>query len=92
MAGLEFPSKDPDEVLDYQIDWAAKLAQAESISTSTFTVDGGVTVQSSSNTTTTTTVWLSAGNEGAVANILNRITTSGGRTMDQTVALPIRSK
>jgi hypothetical protein len=92
MSGLQFPEKDPNEVLDYQVDWTAKLSQGETISTSQFIVDGGVTVQSSSNTSSTTTVWLTGGTEGATANILNRITTSGGRTMDETVLLPIRSK
>jgi hypothetical protein len=92
MTLLQFPAKDSDEVLDYQIDWAANLAAGETISTSTFTVDNGLTIQSQSNTTTVTTVWLAAGTEGLTAKILNRVTTSGGRTMDQTVTLPIRKK
>lgn len=86
-----FPEKDPNEVLDYTINWVNRLG-TDTISTSVFTVDSNLTVGSTSNTSTTTTVWLSGGTEGATGNILNRVTTTNGRTMDETVLLPIRSK
>lgn len=89
---LTWPSKDPNEVLDYQIDWTARLASGETISTSTFTVASGTVVKdSSSYLAGVATVWLSGGADGEVCTILNRITTSAGRTYDQSVKLRIRS-
>ncbi len=87
-----FPEKDPNEVLDYLIDWSAKLSQGETLTASTVTVGGGLVLDSSSFSTTATTLWLSGGTEGVTADILNRVTTNLGRTMDVTAILPIRTK
>jgi hypothetical protein len=86
-----WPFKDPNEVLDYELDWSIRL-EADTITTSTWTVPAGITMNSSSHTTTVSVIWLSGGVEGASYEILNRIVTAGGRTMDQTVKLKIRSK
>lgn len=88
---LTWPFKDPDEVLDYSIDWSGRLG-ADTISTSTWTVPDGITKDSDDKSTTTTTLWLSGGTEGETYSFLNRIVTAGGRTMDQTVKLKIKSK
>ena len=88
---LAFPNKDPNEVLDYQIDWTLRLA-GDTISTSTWTVPAGITKDSDSNTTTAATVWLSGGTLGETYELLNRIVTAGARTMDQTVKIKIKSK
>ena len=88
---LKWPDKDPDEILDYQIDWTDRLA-GDTIASSTWVVPDGLTEASSSNTTATTTVWLTGGTLDDDYEILNRITTTGGRTMDQTVKLRVRSK
>ena len=88
---LKWPDKDPDEVLDYQIDWTDRLA-GDTIASSAWTVPSGLTKESDSNTTTTTTVWLSSGTLAEDYEVLNRITTTGGRTMDQTVKLRVRTK
>jgi len=76
--------KDPSAVLDYGFDWSAWLA-TDTISTSTWTVDAGITQGTTSNTTTTTTVWLSAGTSGTTYKAANRITTAGGRTNERTL-------
>jgi hypothetical protein len=39
-----------------------------------------------------TKVWLSGGADGQSYLVLNRITTVGGRTMDQTMKLKVKSK
>lgn len=87
---LAWPSsKDPDEVLDFVIDWTAALA-GDTIATSVWSrVDGDVVIGSQSNTTTRATVWVSGGTHGST--LLNRITTAGGRTMDQSVFLSVTS-
>jgi hypothetical protein len=89
--GKRWPNKDPNEVLDYAIDWSQRLA-GDIIDTSTFTVPTGIVMNSQSKTNTMTTVWLSGGSEGVSYDILNRIVTNGGRTMDQTVELRVKSK
>jgi hypothetical protein len=112
-----WPFKDPDEVLDYDIDWTrrlysadeAKAAQAQddagqevtivpadTISGSTFTLPEGTlakaTGKDSTFTNTSTTVWLQGGDEGTTYLITNEITTAGGRIMDQSVRLKVKSK
>lgn len=76
---LTWPKKDPNEVLDYQLDWAdedsPRLEEGESFAPSGLT-----------------TVWLSGGTAGEKCVILNRVTTSEGRTYDQSVNLRIRDK
>lgn len=87
---LTWPSKDPDEILDYDLDWTDRLA-GDTIATSAWTLaDGvGLTVGTISNTTRITKVWLSGGTLAASYTLLNRITTAGGRTMDQSVKIKI---
>jgi hypothetical protein len=86
---LSWPHKDPDEVLDYQINWAPRLG-TDTITTSTWIVPGEITQDSASKTDTATTIWLSGG--AGNLSITNRIQTAGGRTMDQTVTLKIEEK
>lgn len=106
---LSWPAKDPDEVLDYDIDWTSRLysadeldrvsagetvVPADTIVTSTFTLPSDIALvkDSESNGTTATKIWLSGGTEGQTYLIVNEIVTAGGRTMDQTVKLKIKSK
>lgn len=88
---LSWPPKDPDENLDYKIDWTARLA-GDTIQTSLWIVPVGLTKGAESNTNTATTVWLTGGTINTDPQVTNRITTAGGRTMDQTVKLKIRAK
>ncbi|MDE2469201.1 MAG: hypothetical protein KGL35_10790 [Bradyrhizobium sp.] len=116
-----WPIKDPDEVLDYDINWAMRLysadelisynaavaldpskalpvdpatvvVPADTIATSTFTLPLGITSTQASFTNTKSKIWLSGGTVGASYEILNRITTAGGRTMDQTVKIKLKEK
>jgi hypothetical protein len=94
-----WPTKDPNEVLDYQFDWDAppeqggpRLATGETITTSTFILaSGDVTIDSMSFSGGLTTVWLSGGTAGGVNVITNRVVTSAGRTYDQSARLRVRS-
>lgn len=88
---LSWDAKDPDEVLDYTIDWTARLA-GDTIAASTWVVPAGITKDSDSFTTTGTVIWLSAGAIGEAYELTNRIDTAGGRTMDQTVKLKVKAK
>jgi len=83
--------KDPDAVMDYQIDWTDWLG-ADTIVTATWTIPAGVTSTGDSNTEYTTTVFISGGTIGAVYPILCRVDTTGGRTTDRTIRLLIADK
>lgn len=91
-----WPAKDPNEVLDYQLDWSddtsSRLEVGESIVTSTWVVvSGDVVIDSSSQASGVTTVWLSGGTDGMPCVLLNRVTTSNGRIYDYSVRLRIRT-
>jgi hypothetical protein len=81
-------SKDPNATLDYKVDWAAWLG-TDTIFTSTFTVPTGITKSSETNNPTDATVWLSGGTAGQSYQIINRITTVGGRTDDRTFLIVV---
>ena len=83
--------KDPNEVLDYSVNWSGLLA-GDTIATSTWTVPVGVTGGAMAFTDTETLIWLSGGTEGESYDLLNRITTAAGRTRDQTCTLKIKTK
>lgn len=92
---LQWDSKDPDEVLDYQIDWGERLQDAETISTSAWTITGSdsvLTEDSNSISGESTVIWLSSGTLGVRYTLTNRIVTDAGRTMDQSVRLKIVAK
>lgn len=87
---LRWPRKDPSDVLDYQINWAAAL-ETDTIASSVWTAPSGFTVNSSTFNSTTTTVWLAGGTAG-IHSITNRITTAGGRTIERSVELPVEER
>jgi hypothetical protein len=88
-----WPIKDPNEVLDYEVDWSLRLETGETITSSDFTVvDGSVTLGAKSIDGESTITWLSGGTAGELCVILNRIVTSIGRTYDQSVKLRVRSR
>jgi len=84
-------TKDPDAVLDYQIDWLAWLG-SDTIATSTWTVGTGITKDSDTNTTTTATIWLSGGTVGTSYSATNRIVTALGRTDERTIQITVKNK
>jgi hypothetical protein len=83
-------NKQVDSVVDYEINWLPKFSESspiDAISTSTWTVNGGLTVDSDTNTTTTSKVWLSGGTNRKYAEAVNEVVTTGGRTYYDTVIL-----
>jgi hypothetical protein len=84
--------KDPGEKKDYAIDWAAHLATSETISTSTWVVQTGITqtTPAPSNTTTTTTIWLSGGTEGTEYRITNHVVTNQGREFERSFTVNVQ--
>jgi hypothetical protein len=86
----KWPDKDPDEVLDYGIRWAGRIGN-DTIATSTWTVPSGIFKERDDHDGSTTTLWLSGGVLDATYEFLNRITTAGGRRLDQTVTLKMKA-
>lgn len=87
--------KDPDDVLDFFIDWqgddAPFLAVGETISSSSWTVPSGITKDSSSFTNTVATIWVSGGTSGQSYTAVNRITTSAGRVKDDYLVIRVKT-
>lgn len=76
--------------------------QGATISSFTITVTSGITVDSSNknavtirgisySVNTVVTVWLSGGTVGASYDVLCRVVLSDGRTLDQTIRVPVES-
>lgn len=91
-----WPDKDPNEILDYSVDWNPRLLDDDSIASSTWTIsttDGSLVIDSAVPAAAgITTVWLSGGTEGYSYVLTNRVITTDGRTMDQSLRLRIRSR
>ncbi len=83
--------KDPDSTLDYGFDWAAWLG-TDTIIASTWFSDAGLTLTGGAFDATKTTVWVAGGEEGVVYRLINRITTSQGRTDEKTLRLLVRDE
>ena len=86
-----WPFKDPDEVLDFEVDWTARL-DGDTISAVTWTVPVGLTKTAQNLADPIAIVWLSGGTAGQSYEIGCRVETAGGRTYDETISLPVRSR
>jgi hypothetical protein len=84
--------KDPEELLDYGVDWTKPLA-GDLITGSAWAVpDGIVDAGNQSFDDTTTTIWLSGGTHGETYELINTINTAGGRIRELTCKLRCRTK
>jgi len=91
MLALTWPSKSPDEVLDYTLNWAPILG-SDTITASSWALSSGeITKTNDTKTASTTTLWLSAGVANQSYSVTNTITTAAGRTFVQAVTITIVS-
>jgi hypothetical protein len=81
--------KDPDATIKLTFHWAAQLA-GETISTSDFVLPDGLTEGTNSGTGSIRATLVSGGSLDTKYRVTNRITTSGGRTLDQTKVVLVR--
>ena len=92
---LVWPRKTPDELLDYTCDWASELAESETIATSVWMLlDSPGTapdlrITNETLNPTNAIVWLADGVPKKKYHLTNKITTSGGRTIEQTIWLRV---
>jgi len=83
---------DPDETLDYVMDWSSWLG-ADTISSSAWAISpAGPTLSGQSNTTTTATVFVAGASRGEIYALTNTIATAGGRTAERSVSLRCESR
>ncbi len=83
--------KDPDAVLDYVIDWDDWLG-TDTIATSTWAAEAGITIDSDTNTNTTATVWLSSGTAGTEYIVTNEIVTAASRTDNRRLRIRVEER
>ncbi len=84
--------KDPQAVLDYSFDWGPWLS-SDTISSSVWVAETGITAQSGDSfTDTTTTVFIADGTHGQNYLLKNTVVTVGGRTDERTVEIRIRNR
>ena len=76
MKNGETIEKSPRDVLDYTFRWKSWLdKEGDSIASSAFTVDGGITVDSDASTLDTATAFISGGQDGCTYKVTNKIVT-----------------
>ncbi len=85
--------KDPDALLDYQIDWGPWLAGSNDfIVSANASAQAGIEIASSSMTSTLHTFFVSGGTVGVEYVITSRIWTNGGRINDQSIVIAIEEQ
>jgi hypothetical protein len=93
MSKMWLRPKDPDEVLDYGVDWTKQMTRdADAINSSTWIVPTGITQDSADYSPTMTKIWTSGGTAGQTYDLVNRIVTVANRTFDQTCRLKVRDR
>jgi hypothetical protein len=94
-APLNWPTKDPQDVLDYQLDIAPAIVgnPGDTIAGITVTVTpsepGDLTVNSVAADGTLIVAWLAGGQAGTVYTVTFLITTATGRTIQRSILLPV---
>lgn len=94
-APLNWPTKDPNDVLDYRLDISPAVVgnSGDSIATIDVSISpnepGDLTLNSATADGTEAVVWLSAGQAGMVYTITIAIGTTNGRTLQRSVLLPV---
>lgn len=84
--------KDPNEVLNYTVDYAQQLTEdgGTTISSSTWTISpSGLTQDSETESSTTATIWVSGGTEGQAYQVRNDVVTSGGQEYSRTIVVEV---
>lgn len=84
---------DPNDTKDYAVYWERHLNGDTIASSSWPVVPSGITKETDSHSTTVATIWISAAaNAAGSYQLTNRIITSGGRTLDWTITIRVRSR
>jgi hypothetical protein len=94
-APLNWPTKDPNDVLDYELNISPALLGNDGDGIATLDVwtspsnPGDLTVNSTTADGSTAIFWLAGGQSGTVYTITVLISTFTGRTIQRTILLPV---
>jgi hypothetical protein len=92
---LNWPTKDPADVLDYEFDISPALAGNEGDAIATLTINispnapGDLVLNSAVIDGAVAVLWLSGGQPGSVYTVTVLITTTSGRTIQRSILLPM---
>lgn len=89
MAGsnvTQWPNKDPDDILDYAIDWSDLIGD-DTIASHEWVVQDGITLDRFELSGNVAIAWLSGGVAVRSYRITSRITTAAGRRIDRSASL-----
>jgi hypothetical protein len=92
MTTPSWPSKDPDETLDYVIDWSERLPAGDLIAQSSWSLPTGLSSDRDEFEGQQSVVWLNGGTEGQTYSLTNTVETVQGRVLQQTVRIRIKSR
>ena len=94
-AALSWPAKDPDDVLDYELDISPALAGHENDSITTIDVviepsaAGDLALTSTGGDGTVAVLWFAGGQVGTVYSVQVTLGTAAGRTIGRAIYLPV---
>ena len=87
--------KDPDEVLDYSMDWSARLPAGDTVESAVWTLPTGITQPSGKSSQlagSVTTVWLEGGTAGSDYRVSCRVTTVADRVFERSIIIMVRNR
>ena len=85
--------KDPQETIDYAVDWSDFMAASETISGSTWSVSStALSIGTVSATTLVTSAFVSGGVNGDVYRLTNKITTNQSRVAERSVMVRVEER
>jgi hypothetical protein len=102
-----WPNKDPDETLDYSVDWSRFLGDTSTIQSVAWFIDNengvktpfepvtvvnGLQPISTTNTTTASTIFLGLGTNNKVYKIYCRMTDTMGRVAERSITLSVKER
>jgi len=85
-------TKQPNDVLDYDVDFSDWMVSGDEVDGVTVSADAGVTVDSYAFTDEIVKVWLSGGTDGETYKITVLATTEGGRSKEQEFRIKVKEK
>jgi hypothetical protein len=88
----KWPDKDPDDTLDFAVDWSEWLGDDVIASVDWAADKVGLSFEEQTNANGVATVWLSAGTLGETYRVTCQITTEAGRIRSHTEKLKIKEK
>jgi hypothetical protein len=84
--------KGPNESYSYTVEWVNEIG-ADTISTSSWVVEAGITNDGDSHDSgTTTTIDLSGGTAGTTYTLTNQITTAGGDIWEKDLFIKVQNQ